>query len=111
MMKKLSLLLVAIIALVWINPALAQTTAYTVIANPGENASTEIRLNWHTDPGSGDSYITYTKKTDKNWKKAITVQADQALCTVFDSQLINGEIKSKITPLNLRCQFFSDYMT
>jgi hypothetical protein len=85
MMKKLTLLLVAIIALVWLNPALAQTPAYTVIANPGENASTEIRLNWHTDPGSGDSYITYTKKTDKNWKKAITVQADQALCTVFDS--------------------------
>ena len=85
MMKKLTLLLVAIIALVLFNPALAQTAAYTVIANPGENASTEIRLNWHTNPGSGDSYITYTKKTDKNWEKAITVQADQDLCTVFDS--------------------------
>jgi len=85
MIKKLTLLFVAIIVLLWLNPVSAQTRAYTVIANPGEKASTDIRLNWHTDPGSGDSYIIYTKKTDTNWKKAIIVQADQALCTVFDS--------------------------
>jgi hypothetical protein len=84
-MKKLTLPLIAIIFLVWLSPALAQTTAYTIIANPGENASGEIRLNWHTDSGSGDSYITYTKKSDKNWKNATTVRADQAICTVFDS--------------------------
>lgn len=84
-MKKLTQLLIAIIALMWLNPATAQTTAYTTIANPGENASNEIRLNWHTDLMSGDSYITYTKATDKNWRKAVTVQADQAICTVFDS--------------------------
>ena len=93
-MKKLTPLFMAIIALVWLNPALAQTTAYTVIANPGENASNEIRLNWHTDLGSGESYITNTKKSDKNWKKATTVRADQAICTVFDSiysKKANGE--------------------
>lgn len=84
-MKRLTYLLVAIVALVWLHPTTAQTTAYTVIANPGENASSEIRLNWHTDLGSGDSYITYTKATDKNWRKAVTAQADQAICTVFDS--------------------------
>lgn len=84
-MKKLILLLVAIMASVWLNPTLAQTTVFTVIANPGANASSEIRFNWHTDLGSGDSYITYTKKSDKNWKKAITIRAEQALCTVFDS--------------------------
>lgn len=84
-MKKLIHLLVTIIALVWLHPTTAQTAAYTVIANPGENASSEIRLNWHTDLGSGDSYITYTKATDKNWRKAVTAQADQTICTVFDS--------------------------
>ncbi len=85
MLKKRSLLLVAITALISINPVSAQINAYTIIANPGENASREIRLNWHTDPGSGDSYITYTKRSDKNWRNAITVRADQQLCTVFDS--------------------------
>jgi hypothetical protein len=85
MLKKLSLLLIAITAFVWLNPVSAQNNTYTIIANPGENASSEIRLNWHTDLGSGDSYITYTKKSDKNWKKAIRARAEQALCTVFDS--------------------------
>lgn len=85
MLKRLSLLLIALTALVWLNPILAQNIPYTIIANPGEIASSEIRLNWHTNVGSGDSYITYTKKSDKNWNKAISVKADQELCTVFDS--------------------------
>lgn len=85
MMNKRTLFLVAIMAVLWTNPATAQTAAYTVIANPGENASTEIRFNWHTDLGTGDSYIIYTKKGDKNWKKAITARAEQELCTVYDS--------------------------
>lgn len=85
MIKKLSLLLVAITALVWLNPVTAQNTPYTIIANPGENASREIRINWHTNLGSGDSHIIYTKKSDKNWNKAISARADQEVCTVFDS--------------------------
>lgn len=85
MLKKFSLLLAAITALVWLNPVAAQNTPYTIIANPGENASSEIRFNWHTNPGGGDSYIIYTKRSDKSWKKAISVRADQELCTVFDS--------------------------
>lgn len=58
---------------------------YTVIANPGENASSQINLNWHTDPGTGAANITYTRKSDRKWKKAQTLKADQALVTVFDS--------------------------
>lgn len=100
-MNKLTFLIAALIASVWMNPASAQIpapvqnstitasssskSAYTVIVNPGENASTEMRLNWHTDLGLGDAFITFTKKTDKNWKKASTAKADQELCTVFDS--------------------------
>ena len=85
MFKKLPLLLIALTALFWLNPILAQNTPFTIIANPGENASSEIRLNWHTDVGSGESYIIYTTRSDKNWKKAISVSANQELCTVFDS--------------------------
>ena len=85
MLKKLSLLIVFLTSLVWLNLISAQNTAYTIIANPGENASSEIRLNWHTNLDSGDSYITYTKRSDKSWKKAIRARANQELCTVFDS--------------------------
>lgn len=59
--------------------------AYTVIANLGENASKEMQIGWHTDLGSGDSFCTYTKRSDTKWAKARTVKASQELCTVFDS--------------------------
>ncbi|RZK39749.1 MAG: metallophosphoesterase family protein [Pedobacter sp.] len=85
MFKRLTVFLVAISTLVWPGTALAQNSAYTIIANPGENASSEIRLNWHTDLGSGDSYVIYTTKSDKNWKNTIKAEANQELCTVFDS--------------------------
>jgi predicted phosphodiesterase len=94
MLKKLTLLLVTITTLALLNPVSAQNNAYTIIANPGENASGEIRFNWHTNLGSGDSYLIYTKKSDKNWKKATRARADQELCTVFDriySKKPNGE--------------------
>lgn len=81
-LKQLFLVLILFLGL---QKANAQYKIYTVIANPGQNASTEIRLNWHQELGSGKSYITYTQITDKNWKKAVTIEADQSLCSVFDS--------------------------
>ncbi|MBL1411469.1 purple acid phosphatase family protein [Sphingobacterium faecale] len=81
-LKQLFLVLILFLGL---QKANAQHKIYTVIANPGQNASTEIRLNWHQELGSGKSYITYTQTTDKNWKKAVTIEADQSLCSVFDS--------------------------
>lgn len=77
--------LILLIALLAFQTVDAQTKIYTVIANPGEKAASEIRFNWHQDLGSGKSYITYTQSTDKNWKRAKTIEADQAICTVFDS--------------------------
>lgn len=79
------LVLTFIIALLGLQSVDAQTKIYTVIANPGEKASNEIRLNWHQDIEGGKSYITYTKSTDTKWKKAKTIEADQSICTVFDS--------------------------
>lgn len=59
--------------------------AYTVIANVGEDASTMIRLNWHTDEGAGESVCNYTLADDVNWEHARSIKAQQELCTVFDS--------------------------
>lgn len=89
MKRKSFLLVIAILASsVWL--AYAQNKpkandAYTVIANPGEQASKEMQIGWHTDPGSGDSFCIYTKRSDTKWAKARTVKADQELCTIFDS--------------------------
>lgn len=58
---------------------------YTVIANPGQDASTTIRLNWHTDEGSGESVCRYTLADDVNWEYVKEAKAHQELCTVFDS--------------------------
>ena len=58
---------------------------YTVIANVGEDASTTIRLNWHTDEGSGESVCRYTLADDWEWSDAKFVKAQQELCTIFDS--------------------------
>lgn len=67
-------------------------SAYTVIANPGEKADSQVRINWHVDADkrkenyiylvsdgvvnmyyNGDlkkNYCTYTKRSDTKWKKA-----------------------------------------
>lgn len=63
----------------------AQNNAYTVIANPGQDASTTIRLNWHTAENSPQSICCYTTTDDTSWANAKTVTASQELCTVFDS--------------------------
>ncbi len=57
----------------------------TVIANPGEQASTSIRVNWHTPLNSGPTSIEYTKVSDKKWKKSTKRNADQEIVAVFDS--------------------------
>ncbi len=84
-MKKIIPFFTIFVLLLWVSPIAAQNKVFTVIANPGENAKSQIGLNWHTELESGDSYIIYTKTSDKTWKNAITIPAKQEICTVFDS--------------------------
>lgn len=58
---------------------------YTVIANPGENASKSIRINWHSDLDDKPVFCFYTECGDTNWSKAKKAIAKQELCTAFDS--------------------------
>lgn len=72
----------------WIVALFVQAQAqvpYTVIANVGEDASTMIRLNWHSDEGVGEGVCRYTLADDWDWSDAKSVKAQQELCTVFDS--------------------------
>lgn len=74
-MKKLLILFILIIALL-ITPftLFAESNKfYTIVCNPGEEASTEMRINWHTNEGITDSYVLYSKKTDTKWESATKV--------------------------------------
>lgn len=58
---------------------------YTVIANPGENASKSVRINWHTDTSDTDTHCFYTECSDVHWARAKKATPMQEICTVFDS--------------------------
>lgn len=58
---------------------------YTVIVNPAENTSTGVRINWHTDEGTGPDTCFYTKVTDKKWEHSKQAIAEQEVITAFDS--------------------------
>ncbi|MBR5332354.1 MAG: metallophosphoesterase family protein [Muribaculaceae bacterium] len=68
------------------NHTFAQSsTPYTIITNPGEDAATTIRLNWHTNEHSGESRCFYTTIDDIDWSNAKSQKSHQELCTIFDS--------------------------
>ena len=89
-MKIRSILSAALLAsIVWNAAAQSaqgnESAIYTIIANPGENASCEMRINWHTDSEKKESICVYTKAGDTAWEKSKTAQAMPEFCTIFDS--------------------------
>ncbi|MDR2586571.1 MAG: metallophosphoesterase family protein [Prevotellaceae bacterium] len=66
--------------------------AYAIVANPGQNARNEIRINWHTDLENTKSFCQYTLRCDTSWLQAKTVMADQQLCTTFDGIYSKGTL-------------------
>ena len=66
--------------------------AYTIITNPGEDSSVEMRLSWHTDLGGDDSFVEYTKKSDTSWDNARKIVGEYEVSTTFDgvSSIANG---------------------
>lgn len=74
--------------------ALFSQSAYTVIANPGQNASKEVNINFHTDLGSPQSVVKYMPVGEAGWEKAKSVRAKMSLCEAYDSmwsKRANGE--------------------
>lgn len=60
-------------------------STYTVIANPGGDASRQMRINWHITTDNTESYCFYTKASDTLWRDVKKVKADLEICSVFDS--------------------------
>lgn len=63
----------------------ATAQIYSIVTNPSENTATAMRVSWAADTTVKESYVLYTLKSDKTWKRAGMTIPQQSLCTVFDS--------------------------
>lgn len=79
-MRILSFFISSIIAL-----SVFADDVYTIIANPGENASNSVRINWHSDIDAEKTHCFYIDCNNSDWSKAKKVKAKQELCTAYDS--------------------------
>lgn len=66
------------------NALAAQPDAYTIITNPGEDASKEMHISWHSDMGVEGCFVEYTKKADINWENAEKVMGKYEISTTWD---------------------------
>lgn len=69
-------------------------SAFTVIANPGEKAASEININYHTPVGSPAAAIEYAPASDPDWSHAKKAKASREICAAYDSMYskrANGE--------------------
>lgn len=68
-MKKIGLFLLSFILIVFLSlgsSKAASGVAYYIVTNPGEDMSTQINVNWHSD--ELDTYLLYTKADDPNYE-------------------------------------------
>lgn len=79
-MKRVLVILVVVAGVVL--GATAQVS--TVIANPGENAASEININWHSPQAKGYDKVYYAP-VERLAGKLKHARARQELCTAFDS--------------------------
>ncbi len=65
-------------------PVLADAP-HTVIVNPGEDATTSARVNWHSDIGGPDTYCYLTTAGDTDWSEVRRIEPVREECTVYDN--------------------------
>lgn len=90
-MNYLKHIVISLVAM--LSGATAAGQVSTVIANPGENASTQIGINWHTPDFEGHKTLYYAPVGIAGCKRMKAV-AKQELCTAYDSmysKLPDGE--------------------
>jgi hypothetical protein len=62
----------------------AASGVYSIVTNPGEDASTRMNIGWHADLESTNGFVTYTKKSDTAWADAANVRGTCERCDIFD---------------------------
>lgn len=58
---------------------------FMIIANPGENANTEINISWHTDLDNTNCKLLFTKIDDINFEKATIISGTYVYNDIFDN--------------------------
>jgi len=74
---------IAALAFGFARPAVAGSV-YSIVTNPGEDASTQVNIGWHADVGVTNCFVTYTKKSDTAWAQAVNVNGTYEYCDVFN---------------------------
>ncbi len=67
----------------------AASDARMILANPGENANSEINLSWHMDENKKAGKVIYTLNSDTNWDNAVTINATYEVNTTFKGKTFN----------------------
>lgn len=70
-----------------LSSAPAASSLYSIVTNPGEDASTQMNINWHAGLGCTNSFVTYTKKSDPAWAHAVKAEGTHERCDVFNGIL------------------------
>ena len=93
-MKKIFKLFLVVFALLLIAPitlfGAESEKFYTITCNPGEETSSEMRINWHTDVDLTNSYVVYTKKSDTEWKDALTATTENVPRSLFNTNVVKA---------------------
>lgn len=74
-----------------------QYAPFTIIANPGEDASSEIRISFQTYQDISEVDVEYTKVSDENWFQSKTIKAQGVVNTVFDGNSSKDASGTNIT--------------
>ena len=80
--KRKAMLVMSFIVSAFVMTVLANARLINV--NPGENASTEMRIAWHTDVGVSGSFVEYTKRTDVSWANARRVVGEYEVSSTWN---------------------------
>lgn len=78
------LLLLLVFVILPVKTRAVVSDAHTIITNPGEDASSEMNINWHMDQSLTNGKLIYTKKTDTQWQQAKTIAGVCKANSVYD---------------------------
>lgn len=65
----------------------AASSVYTIVTNPGEDASTQVNIGWHADLDHTECFITYTEQSDAEWTNAVRVAGSSERTDIFNGIL------------------------
>jgi len=57
---------------------------YSIVTNPGEDASAQMNIGWHSDMDATNCFVTCAKKSDADWAHATNVRGACEASSIFN---------------------------